>query len=72
MIVVLHDLSQAAQLGHRLAVLHRGRLYEIAPPEEVLRSEMLLDVFRVAAEVRSSAGATTVQVQHPANPLRNF
>ena len=72
MIVVMHDLEQAARLGHRLAVLYRGRLYDTAPPDEVLRSEMLLDVFRVAAEIRGRGGSIEVDVLEPADPMRSL
>jgi iron complex transport system ATP-binding protein len=73
MIVVLHDLEQAAHLADRLAVFYRGRLYEDASPREVLNPEMLLDVFHVATEVvHPELGPPTIIVRHPADPLRNL
>jgi iron complex transport system ATP-binding protein len=73
MIVVLHDLEQAARLADRLAVFYRGRLYENASPGEVLSSEMLLDVFHVATDVvREESGYPSIIVRHPADPLRNL
>jgi len=45
MVIVLPELELAAALAHRIAILTRGRLYEIAHPARLLRGEMLLDVF---------------------------
>jgi len=73
MIVVLHDLAQAARLADRLAVFDRGRLYEDASPREVLHPEMLLDVFHVATDVvHAEPGPPRIIVRHPADPLRNL
>lgn len=35
MIYVTHDQTEAMTLGHRVAVLHRGCLQQVAPPREV-------------------------------------
>jgi iron complex transport system ATP-binding protein len=70
--VVLHDLEQAARIADRIAVLHRGRLYEIGPPERCLRPEMLRDVYGVAARIEKEDGAIRVQVLGPADPVRRL
>ena len=36
LVIALHDLAQAAELAHRIAVMHRGRLYAIGAPERCL------------------------------------
>ncbi len=72
LVVVLHDLEQAARIAHRLAVFHRGRLYRAAPPGEVLEKEMLRDVFRVEADVRREVGALRLRVERPADPIRSL
>jgi iron complex transport system ATP-binding protein len=49
--VVLHDLEQAARLAHRIAVLHRGRVFETGAPHDLLRPDLLADVFGVDARL---------------------
>jgi iron complex transport system ATP-binding protein len=70
--VVLHDLEQAAALAHRVAVMHRGRLYEVGPPERVIREEMLRDVYGVDARITKEDGHMRLRVLGPADPVRNL
>jgi len=72
LVVSLHDLGQAAGLAHRIALLHRGRLYAEGPPERLLVEETLRDVFTVDARIEKSDGATQVRVRGPADPLRSL
>lgn len=69
-VVSLHDLEQAAALAHRVAVLHRGRLYAAGAPERVVDEAMLRDVFGVEARVAKEDGRIRVQVLRPADPIR--
>ena len=70
MVVVLHDLEQAAWLADRIAVLHRGRLYDTGPPATCISAEMLCDVFGVAARVTTDADGLAVRILGPATPRR--
>jgi iron complex transport system ATP-binding protein len=72
LVVSLHDLGQAAGLAHRLAILHRGRLYAAGPPERCLSEETLRDVFAVAARVAKEDATVAVRVRGPADPLRSL
>lgn len=72
LVVSLHDLAQAAGLAHRLAILHRGRLYAAGPPERCLTEETLRDVFAVDARLAKEDGALAVRVRGPAEPLRSL
>ena len=72
LVVSLHDLAQAAGLAHRLAILHRGRLYAAGPPERCLSEETLRDVFAVDARLAKEDGALSVRVRGPADPLRSL
>jgi iron complex transport system ATP-binding protein len=72
LVVALHDLGQAASLAHRVAVMHRGRLYATGPPERCLTEETLRDVFAVDARIAKDDGATSVRVRGPAQPLRSL
>jgi iron complex transport system ATP-binding protein len=67
--VVLHDLEHAARLGHRVAVLHRGRVYEVGRPATTLRPEVLRDVFGVEAEL-STTNPPRLTVVGPCDPAR--
>lgn len=69
-VVVIHDLEQAAWLAHRVAVMHRGRLYAVGTPADALREDTLRDVFGVAARVTVDADGLAVRVLGPCDPLR--
>lgn len=53
--VVLHDLNQAADLADRIVVLDDGCIAASGPPRDVLRSDLIADVF----------GAEVLVEQHP-------
>ncbi|WP_433655283.1 ABC transporter ATP-binding protein [Nocardia sp. CA-128927] len=46
-VMVLHDLGQAARYADHLVVLHEGRLAAAGPPAEVLDAELVRTVFGV-------------------------
>lgn len=50
-VMVLHDLNQAARHADRLVVLHEGRIVADGPPEEVLTVALLHEVFGLDAVV---------------------
>ncbi|WP_424014405.1 ABC transporter ATP-binding protein [Halorubrum xinjiangense] len=50
-VVVLHDIEQAARLADRVVALADGEIRARGPPEEVVTEELLSEVFRVDAEV---------------------
>lgn len=70
--VVLHDLEQAAALAHRVAVLHRGRLYSVGAPEVCLTAEALRDVWGVDADVCKEDGFLRLRIRGPADPIRSL
>lgn len=49
--VVLHDLNLASRFCDRLLVLHAGRAASDGPPREVLRPQLLREVFGAEAHV---------------------
>ena len=69
LVVALHDLEQAAAIAHRVAVLHRGRLYDVGAPERCLRPEMLRDVFGVDAR-RHARRTASARPRARARPIR--
>lgn len=50
-IMSLHDLNQAAWVGHRLVAMRAGQLIQAGPPAEVLTECLLADVFRIRARI---------------------
>lgn len=50
-LMVLHDLNQAAAFSDRLIALRAGELYAVGSPQEVLTVQMVRDVFGLHADV---------------------
>jgi iron complex transport system ATP-binding protein len=71
-VAVLHDLEQAAALAHRVAIVHRGRLYAVGPPDACVTPESLRDVFGIEAQVVRDAHGLRVRILGPARPLRHL
>jgi iron complex transport system ATP-binding protein len=71
-VLSLHDLEQAARIADRVALLCRGRLYDVDRPERVLTEETLLDVFRVRSKVTHSDEGLSIQILGPGDPIRSF
>jgi iron complex transport system ATP-binding protein len=59
LVMVLHDLSQAAQYADRIVVLDDGQIVADGTPAEVVTEDLLTKVYRVEARV----------IPHPANGL---
>ncbi|MGE0060369.1 MAG: heme ABC transporter ATP-binding protein [Dehalococcoidia bacterium] len=55
-VVIIHDLNLAAAYADRIALLHRGRLVDCAPPASVLRGERLSEVFETPLRVIEDDG----------------
>ena len=50
-VVVLHDIQQAARFADYIVALEDGSVYDWGPPGDVLTEQLLADVFRVDAVV---------------------
>ncbi len=50
-LLVLHDLNQAARFSQRLIVLNQGVVVADGAPRDVLTNELLADVFKVRANI---------------------
>lgn len=50
-IVVLHDLAQAARYGRHLIVMHHGRIYAEGKPDDIVTPEMIRDVYQLDCAV---------------------
>jgi iron complex transport system ATP-binding protein len=58
-VVVLHDLNQAASYATRMIAMHAGRVVADGTPEQVLTTQLLGDVFGVRAEIVALPGTGT-------------
>ena len=50
-LIVLHDLNQAARIAHRMVVLQQGAIAADGPPDAVMTAHMLRRVFGVEADI---------------------
>ena len=50
-LMVLHDINSAARYSDSILVLKDGQVYADGPPEDVVTSDMIRDVYGVEAEV---------------------
>jgi iron complex transport system ATP-binding protein len=55
-----HDPDHAFSIGHRVALLHEGRLLAQGTPREVLTPARLRSVYRVPVVVEQLSGGQTV------------
>jgi iron complex transport system ATP-binding protein len=56
-VCALHDLNEAAAYASRIALIGRGTLFDIAPPDDLLTGDALERVYGIAMErVRISGG----------------
>lgn len=50
-LMVLHDLNQAARFSHELVAVRGGTVYASGPPAEVLTERMVRDVFGLESDI---------------------
>ncbi|QPV63832.1 ABC transporter ATP-binding protein [Halosimplex litoreum] len=50
-VLVLHDIDQAARYADHMVALREGAIYERGAPEEVVTEDLLAEVFEIEAEV---------------------
>jgi iron complex transport system ATP-binding protein len=58
-VLVLHDLNQAARYSDRMIVLKRGQIVADGAPHSVLTTELLADVFGVRANILLDPASNT-------------
>ena len=70
-VLVLHDIEQAARLADRMVVLEDGSIRARGDPEDVLTEELLAEVFRIDAEVEPTdhgPRVTPIRPRHEGGP----
>lgn len=58
-VLVLHDLNQAARYADRMVVLNRGAVVADGPPHAVLTPELLAEVFKVRVNIVTDPASGT-------------
>jgi len=56
-VMVLHDINQAARYSHRLIALKNGAIIRQGAPQEILTEELLTEVFKVKALVKTDSSS---------------
>ena len=51
-VIVLHDLNQAARFAKKIMVLQQGRVAQAGEPDQVLSATMVEDIFNISAHIR--------------------
>jgi iron complex transport system ATP-binding protein len=69
-VMVLHDLNQAARFSHRLIVLSEGEVYSAGAPDEVITDVMLREVFEIEGVIGRDP-LTNTPVFTPLQSVRN-
>ncbi|MDO5725137.1 MAG: ABC transporter ATP-binding protein [Tissierellia bacterium] len=59
-IMVLHDLNQAAKYSDYIYVLKEGCIYDYGKPKDVISGKMLMDVYRVEGDILYDEGIPIV------------
>lgn len=61
-IIITHDINLAAEFADRLLLLHRGQIFAVGKPQEVLREQSLKEVFNVNALLDQNPASGKVRV----------
>jgi len=64
-VLVLHDIEQAARYSDQMIALRDGEIQSRGPPEEVVTEELLADVFRIEATVEAGSTGPKVTMESP-------
>ena len=66
-VVVLHDIQQAARLADEMVALKDGVIQARGTPEEVVTEELLAEVFEIDAEVDLTPRGPRIEPLRPIN-----
>ncbi len=59
-VLVLHDLNQAARYGNYLFAMKEGKIFAQGNPEEVLNPQNILSIYNIEAKIFNAAGYPVV------------
>jgi iron complex transport system ATP-binding protein len=66
-VLVLHDIDQAARYADYMVALNDGEIHARGPPEAVVTEELLAEVFAIDAEVEHTERGPRVVPLRPRN-----
>lgn len=66
-VLVLHDISQAARYADNVVALNEGAVHASGPPEAIVTDTLLADVFDIDSEVIETEHGPVVV---PLNPIK--
>lgn len=61
-VMVLHDLNQAAQFSHKIIAIKDGEVYACGKPEDIITETLLQEVYGVKAQVSHNEATQSVCV----------
>ncbi|MEE6209761.1 ABC transporter ATP-binding protein [Salarchaeum sp. III] len=64
-VLVLHDIEQAARYADHVVALREGEIQARGAPDEVVTEELLADVFRIEAEVTQDSNGPSITMVRP-------
>ncbi|EMA26789.1 ABC transporter ATP-binding protein [Haloarcula argentinensis] len=71
-VLVLHDISQAARYADNVVALKEGTIYASGPPEAIVTDDLLADVFDIDSEViETEHGPVVVPLDPIVEPSQN-
>lgn len=62
-IIVVHDLEAAASIASRLLVMSNGRVVADGPPQEVLSSQLLSEIYEYPIEVAANGDTGLLEIR---------
>jgi iron complex transport system ATP-binding protein len=67
-VVVLHDIEQAARYADEMVVLSEGVVAARGPPAEIVTADLLADVFGIEATVETDSQGVRIRPVRPLSP----
>jgi len=64
-VLVLHDIGQAAHHADHMVALRDGSIYTCGPPAEIVTEDLLADVFQIEATVSCANGSPQITPLRP-------
>lgn len=59
-VMVLHDLNQAAQFSDKVIAIKNGKIKDYGTPEQVITKELLEDVYNIKAEINFNQNINSI------------
>ncbi|MGK7310584.1 siderophore ABC transporter ATP-binding protein, partial [Salmonella enterica] len=70
-VIVVHDINYASCWADQIVAMKDGRVVEVGTPHQIVRAELLRDVFDVDMEIGECAGCPIAYFYMPAMGAAN-